>query len=135
MSRRLAREIALQVLFQLDFDSTSVNSALQAVSEERQAEGETKQYGSQIVLGVIESKKEIDQDIQKYAKEWTVDRMSGVDRNLMRLAIYEMFYREDAVPVSVAIDEAVELAKQYGTEDSPKFINGILGSMVRKKDT
>ncbi|MDF2629052.1 MAG: transcription termination factor [Symbiobacteriaceae bacterium] len=87
-------------------------------------------YARDLVQGTWERKDDLDETIAKYAKDWAVDRLAGVDRAILRLAIYEIKHQED-VPDSVVADEAVELAKSFSTAESGKFINGILGSVIR----
>lgn len=139
MSRRQARELALQVLFAVDLGQGDPQSALrQAIAREmEESEGASGLLGEsdslfaqELVLGTWAHKDAIDAIIATYAREWTVERMSGVDRNVLRLAVYEITHRAD-VPDSVAADEAVELAKTFSTADSGKFVNGILGSVIR----
>ena len=137
MSRRDARELALQVIFQVDLGRTDPDTALfQALSREQEEDafGPLKereaQYARDLVQGAWERKDQIDEIIVRYAKDWALDRMAVVDRNILRLAIYEINHQQD-VPDSVVADEAVELAKQYSTAESSKFINGILGSVIR----
>lgn len=137
MSRRKARELALQVLFHVDVGRGDPDSALfQAFSRESEpdADGETLSekdgaYARDLVQGTWERREEIDAIIATYAKDWTVDRMPGVDRNVLRLAIYEIKHQD--VPAGVVADEAVELAKTFSTAESGKFVNGILGSVIR----
>lgn len=137
MSRRQARELALQVIFQVDLGRTDPDTAMfQALSREQEEDAfaplrdKEAQYARDLVQGAWERKDEIDQVIARYAKDWALDRMAVVDRNILRLAIYEINHQND-VPDSVVADEAVELAKQYSTAESSKFINGILGSVIR----
>lgn len=137
MSRRHARELALQVLFHVDVGHSDPDTALfQAFArelEEQDGDPLTEreaQFARDLVQGTWERKDEIDQVIASHAKDWSVDRMAGVDRNLLRMAIYELMHQGD-IPQSVTIDEAVELAKSFSTADSSKFVNGILGSIAR----
>lgn len=137
MSRRKAREMAVQALFQLDFN-TGITSeeALTAVFGERgEAINETtKIYAKSLVEGTQSNLAAIDNYISDLSREWKIDRMAGVDRNIARMAIFEMKYSEERLQPGVAINEAVELAKTFGTEDSSRFINGILGSIVKNKE-
>lgn len=91
------------------------------------------EFGLRLVEGVLSHRPEIDKAIQDHSQEWSLERMPVVDRNIIRLGIYEMLYEED-IPVSVSINEAVELAKTYGTRDSSKFINGILGRIAQERE-
>jgi len=127
--RRLAREMVLKVLFQLDLGKTDLDIALENVLEEEES-CRVKDFVRSLVKGTIDSLPKIDEVINRFAHEWTVDRMAAVDRNLLRLAVYEIMFLDD-IPSAVSINEAVELAKVYGTEESSKFINGILGNIVR----
>jgi N utilization substance protein B len=136
MSRRKSREMALQTLFQMDHnENIAVEPALQMVlSEYEIVADKDKDYAKQLVEGATNSRSEIDGMITKAAYDWKIERMPGVDRNIVRLAIYEMKFGTEPITPGVVINEAVELAKQYGTEDSPRFVNGILGSLVKDKD-
>ena len=133
MSRRKSREMALQTLFQLDYNTADKNEALQAVLSENNHPGEnTKAYTEYLVTGTQEHIDEIDAIISKVSSEWKIDRMAGIDRNIARMAIYEMNFGSEQISPNVVINEAVELAKIFGTEDSSRFVNGILGALVKK---
>ena len=135
MSRRKAREMALQVLFQLDFNTLAIAEALQSIFEERAENSEgSKTYTEVLVAGTQQYKVEIDSIISKLSNEWKIERMAGVDRNIARIAVYEMKFSEEKLAPNIIINEAVELAKRFGTDDSAKFINGILGSLVKNRD-
>lgn len=135
MSRRIAREMALQTLFQLDFAGVDRASALATVCIERGIEPGTgnaaEQYAQNLVTGVLDKMALIDEQIEKFAIDWRVERMAGVDRNILRIAVYEMLYADEVIVPNIAIDEAVELAKTFGSDDTPRFINGILGNLAR----
>lgn len=132
MSRRKAREAALQTLFQLDFNRIDREEALQAVYYERDDIQEpAKNYAQHLVEGALEKMTEIDKVISGATTDWKIERMPGVDRNILRLAIYELKYGSEKLPPNVVINEAVELAKLFGTEESGRFVNGILGSLVK----
>ena len=138
MSRRLARETALQVLFQLDFNDAagdyadSVVLALEtAAGEHEELTGEAKAYAERLVRGVREHLEELDAKISQAAKRWRLSRMAAVERNILRLAAYEMLYEEGITP-GIAINEAVEIAKIYGEDRGASFVNGILGALVPK---
>ncbi|MFZ5814522.1 MAG: transcription antitermination factor NusB [Bacillota bacterium] len=138
MSRRRARELALQALFQIDVGRSEPETAIfQALT--RDVEGDwspaqlpekDREYARLLVQGAYEFRSESDGLIARYAKDWSVERMASVDRAILRLAVYEIIHQED-VPDGVVADEAVELAKAYSTAESSKFINGILGSVIR----
>lgn len=135
MSRRIAREMALQTLFQLDFADVERETALANVCVERGIEPGTgntaEKYAIDLVNGVIANKTQIDERIEALAIDWRVDRMAGVDRNILRIAVYEMLYAKELIVPNIAIDEAVELAKIFGSDETPRFVNGILGNLAR----
>ena len=133
MSRRKSREMALQTLFQLDYNTADKNEALQAVlSENDKLNENTREYTEYLVTGTQEKIAEIDAIIMEISDEWKLDRMAGIDRNIARIAIYEMKYGAEKLSPNVVINEAVELAKIFGTEESSRFVNGILGALVKK---
>lgn len=131
MSRPLAREMAFKVLFQADVGRNPWQEVLPRTLEESLLPDKSRDFLESLVKGTVMHLKEIDGDIGKYSREWTLERMANTDRNILRMAIYEIKYMDD-VPPGVTINEAVELAKRYGDEDSGKFVNGILGQLVRE---
>lgn len=154
MSRRIAREMALQSLFQIDvYDGVRQNLSLESIGEidysdftveaalaaaflEHEEEGEkalkAQDYAESLVRGVVANKEAIDGKLASYAVDWTVERMSATDRNILRVAVYELLFAEKKLEAGVAINEAVEIAKAYGTDESPRFINGVLGKIVEQ---
>jgi N utilization substance protein B len=138
MSRRRAREMAVQTLFLLDFNAdTDKNMAVDAIfAEQEDLPLKTKEYTKILVDGTTQHLPDIDKELALISKEWAVDRMPGVDRSIARMALFEMKYNPEQLDAGVVINEAVELAKKFGTENSGRFINGILGSAVkvRKED-
>ena len=133
MIRRIARELALQSLFQIDFNSCEAEVAVDAALSEHEEENALKarDYALLLVQGVLDNKEAIDARLSEYAIDWTVERMSATDRNILRVAVYEMLFAEPAVACGIAINEAVEVAKAYGTEESPRFVNGVLGKLAK----
>ena len=132
-SRRKSREAALQALFLIEMNPSNSNERSLAVFSENFPVKEGSQpYFSRLVLGVGEQKEAIDRLIKNYAENWRIERMSGVDRNILRIAVYELVYCND-IPPRVAINEAIDLGKQYGTEESGAFINGILDSIFLER--
>ena len=133
MIRRIAREVALQSLFQIDFNSCEAEVAVDAALTEHEEENAPKarDYALLLVQGVLDNKEAIDARLGEYAIDWTVERMSATDRNILRVAVYEMLFAEQAVACGIAINEAVEVAKAYGTEESPRFVNGVLGKLAK----
>ena len=135
MKRRLAREIALQTLFQFDFSDIDKNTALFAVCCERGVDEseEDLQYTHTLIDGVLANKEAIDAAIIKYANNWKLERMASVERNILRLAIYEMLYATEPLTANIIINEAIEISKIFGNDFSSKFINGILGNMANER--
>ncbi len=130
MSRRLARELALKVLYQHDLVGGDPERALETLCEEEAALPESREFARDVVAGVLGHRREIDDRIAAYARDWRLERIAPVDRNILRLGIFEILYRPD-IPTGVAINEAVELAKVYAEEESSRFINGILGQLAK----
>ena len=132
MSRRSrAREIALQALFQEDLNPDNALSNLGAFLGARLGDDTLREFAKQLVLGVKRNQEELDALLASKAEHWSVSRMPATDRNLLRLGAYEIRYSD--TPDRVAINEAVELAKRYGTANSPQFINGILDKLIERK--
>jgi transcription antitermination protein NusB len=125
MKRRVAREKALQALFQIDMSGIEPDIALTNVLEE---EEKMDAYLEQLVLGFIENQERIDGHIRENLEKWSFDRLAKVDRNILRLGVYELLFVED-VPNKVVINEAVEIAKIFGDDQSSKFINGVLSKV------
>ena len=126
--RRKARIVALQALYELDAVGHDVNSALPSLLEHAALSAENADFVRHLVSGVIQNKEQIDQHIKSFAPAWPMEQIPIIDRNILRLAIFEVLL-DNNVPVKVAINEAVELAKAFGSDSSPKFINGVLGSI------
>jgi N utilization substance protein B len=126
--RRLSREIALKVLFQIDLVSTNIEEALKYNFKNGKYLDEVKEFTLQLVKGVMSNLPEIDKAINNYADNWSLERITNIDRNILRMAIYEILYLKN-IPKSVSINEAVELAKKYGTKSSSSFVNGVLGKI------
>ncbi len=127
-SRRRARRVALEVLFQSDLTGRDPREVL---AEWRAAGEDVPAFAAELVEGVADRLDEIDALLEAHAEGWPVHRMAAVDRAILRLACYELLHRPD-VPVGAAIDEAVEAAKRLSTEDSGRFVNGILGRIARE---
>lgn len=131
MKRRKAREHALQILFQLDIRKEKPSAVvLKHLWAEYRPDDEVKAFAEEIIKGTYKHLSEINSLIHQCAKNWTLDRMAVVDRNVIRMAVYEILFRMD-IPTSVTINEAIEIAKKYGTEESASFVNGILDSVAR----
>ncbi|MGD8434429.1 MAG: transcription antitermination factor NusB [Syntrophobacterales bacterium] len=124
-SRRRSREMAIQVLYQVDMAHIDIGEALRLFCEHFKAPDSIRDFAVELANGVHQYREEIDTLISRFSEHWRLERMSAVDRNILRLAIFEILYRTD-IPAKVSINEAVDLGKKYGTEDSGSFINGIL---------
>lgn len=131
LSRTLAREMAFKLLFQTDVGRNPWQQAMDRMLEEEPLPDKSREFLEQLVKGTLQHLKEIDQLISQHSREWSLERMANTDRNILRMAVFEIKYIED-VPAGAAINEAVELAKRYGDENSGKFVNGILGQIVRE---
>ena len=131
MSRRLARETALQVLFQRDLTQEPLDIAetVQRWAGEFVVPEASMAFAQELVDGTITHLDEIDKKLTTFTQEWSISRMANVDRNVMRLATYEILFRPD-IPGRVSLNEAIELAKRFGGEESAKFVNGILDKVV-----
>ncbi|MDR6122438.1 N utilization substance protein B [Bacillus sp. SLBN-46] len=125
MKRRTAREKALQALFQIDVSNTDPSLAIEHVLEGEMGD----EYLSNLVIGVVEHKEEIDKLIIENLEKWSMDRLATVDRNLLRIAAYELKFYRNEIPENVILDEAIEIAKIYGDDQSSKFINGVLSKV------
>jgi len=123
MKRHTAREKALQALFQIDVGGIEPHEAVANVIEE-----ETDPFMEMLVFGVVKYQKEIDDLLRQHLEKWTLERVANVDRSILRMAVFEMKYMDD-IPLSVSMDEAIELAKVFGDEKSSRFINGVLAKI------
>lgn len=131
MKRRKAREFALQILFQLDIRKDKPTATiLKRFWAEHDVDDEVQAFTEELIKGTYKHLTAINEKIQVCAKNWSLDRMAAVDRNVLRMAVYELLYRAD-IPSSVTINEAIEIAKKFGADDSGSFVNGILDSVAR----
>ncbi len=134
MNRHLARTLAMQTLYEWDFRSEEdVKKLLDDNLQATNHGVDDSQFVTMLIDGVIEHKDEIDELITKSAPEWPLDQISVIDKSILRLAAYELLYSAD-VPPKVAIDEAVELGKTFGGDNTSRFVNGVLGSLYRQSD-
>lgn len=144
MRRRVAREIALQSLYQMTMNEVTAKEAVDSVINEALHDNEgsvdlkgdtsAKPYIHELVEGTLMNRERIDQILSEYLKGWHMDRLSKVDREVLRMAAYEMLYRQDTPP-KVVVNEAIELAKHFGTDESGKFVNGVLGKLIKEMDS
>jgi N utilization substance protein B len=127
-TRRKARTLALQALYEVDSAGRQAEKVLERLLAEEELSEENNAFVRELVGGVVQNKDKIDRSIQKFAPAWPIEQIAMIDRNILRLAIFEILF-DNKVPVKVAISEAVELAKDFGSENSAKFVNGVLGSV------
>src|SRR5690606_34876242 len=130
MLRREAREAAMKALYAHEIGRVAPQRALADVLAESSLPEGAREFARRLVAGVVEHLDELDEAIDRHSVGWSLDRLATVDRNILRVALYEIFYVAD-IPPSVSINEAVEIAKRYGDDDSPRFINGVLGAVLR----
>jgi len=123
--RRKSRELALQVLYQLDITKQDPSKVLAQFQQHFSPNEEKDEFLEGLVLGVLDHSQEIDRLIERFSENWRLERMSIIDRNILRMASFELIYCED-IPPKVTLNEAIDLGKEYGSEDSGSFINGIL---------
>jgi len=129
MSRRKGRELALQILYQLDITKGEALNSDQFPKMTMELSEEGEKFTLVLIRGTTEKQEELDEIIRKYSLHWSLERMFIIDRNILRMAIYELKYMDD-IPPKVTINEAIEIAKRYGTKDSSSFINGILDQVM-----
>lgn len=136
-NRHLGRIVALQTLYEYEFrvqssdSSVDVDGVLARNLERYENAIDDKGFVGELVRGVLAEQGDLDSKIQPIAPEWPIDQIARVDRTILRIGLYELLYRADTVPPKVAINEAVELAKAFGSDNSSKFVNGVLGTAYR----
>lgn len=130
-TRRRARRVTLETLYEYDIAEHDPDVILQYRLEDNPMESTGVDFTRRLVYGVIEHQGDMDILIARYAPEWPLDQMAVIDRNILRIAIYE-FLIDGETPIKVAINEAVELAKTYGSDSAPRFINGVLGTLAEQ---
>jgi N utilization substance protein B len=126
--RRKARSVALQALYEIDSVGHDPEATLDRLLQETKLTGENAAFARELVRGVMRYREKLDAHIGRFAPAWPVPQLAIIDRNILRLAIHEILL-DNRVPVKVAINEAVELAKAFGSDSSPRFINGVLGAV------
>lgn len=129
--RRRARAVVLQTLYELDFTDHPAKGALEARLAERPLPEAAVVFARSLLMGVQTYRTYLDSVVTELAPEWPIEQIAAVDRNVLRIAIYELLF-ELEIPPKVAINEAVELAKMFGSDSSPRFVNGVLGSLVSR---
>jgi len=131
-ARSKARDTALCLLYQIELAGISPGEALLGSLPKESKDPLIIDFFSQLVKGVVSEKKEIDSIIKKYAKNWEINRMAVIDRNILRISVFELFFLKD-IPPKVSINEAIELAKRYGDLESARFVNGILDKIYKNE--
>lgn len=127
MKRRGARRLALEALYESEIGDAAPDTVLR-----RSVASRGYEFATELVNGVVAHREEIDEVIGRYSEEWSIGRMPVIDRNVLRLAVFELLYLSD-IPMAVTINEAVELAKGFSTEDSGRFVNGVLSAIAEKE--
>jgi len=130
-SRRKARECALQILFQTEFNSADPAALARTYWKHQKAAAEVKDYGTWLVERILGSRDEIDEAVQSASKNWRLARMAVVDRNILRIAVCELLY-EPALTPAIVINEAIEIAKKYSGRESAVFVNGVLDAVGKR---
>ena len=131
--RTKARSVALQALYEIDIANHEIGTVMEALLEASPMEKRLEQFAYDIVRGVAPIREKLDSYIAVHAPEWPIDQVSIIDRNLLRIAMWE-FAVNGETPVKVAINEAIELAKIFGSDSTPRFVNGVLGSLASKEN-
>ena len=136
-SRRSSRQAALQALYAVDVgpraDLSQAMESLARVAENFEIAGGARAFADDLVAGVVAEREAIDERLETAARNWRVERMAVVDRNVLRIAVWELGF--SPTPAEVAIDEAVELARRFGDDGSPRFVNGVLGALIEKDES
>lgn len=138
MNRRMARENVLKILFEIDVGGKPAEDALADFFENiginlNNVSDRNLIYIKETVEGTVKNRKEIDSIIEEFTIDWKLDRLANVDKNVLRFSIFEILFKDD-IPIQATINEAVELTKKYNTEEAGKFVNGILGEIVKQLD-
>ena len=137
MSRTTARELALKIVFEFSFQDEDAKTLYERYIESQEEINSVDEEDEKFILDLIEGIKtnltSIDEKIKAHLKDWNIERVSKIDLAILRLAIYEITYRED-IPFKVSVNEAVELSKQFGVDSSPSFVNGVLAEIIKEKN-
>ena len=131
MARKTARQVAMQLIYQYELGGEGVNSTIEETMDKPELNADDLAYIQAMVDGTMDKEEELEEMIGRFAQGWSVECISKVDLAILRLAVYEMKYGE--TPIGVAINEAVELAKRFSSDEAPAFINGVLGAYARSK--
>ena len=131
-TRRRARELALQLLYQFELTESSPEEMQVGFEEWRNSSESVREFADMLLRGTLARLDEIDEELVRQTTHWRLERLAAVDRNILRLAMYELIYETD-IPHAVVIDEAIEIAKKFGAKDSGRFVNGVLDGFVKRR--
>jgi N utilization substance protein B len=131
--RRLGRTLAFKTLYEMDVSRHRPGEVLQRLVDDEKIDRSTADFARELLTGILRRRAELDELIQESAPAYPLSQMSPVERNILRIGIHECLYTSQQVPIRVAINEAVELAKRFGSDSSPRFVNGVLGHLVRRR--
>jgi len=131
-SRRRARELALQLLYQYELTGADPEKMQAEFEDWRGAADRAREFADVLLRGALDHFEEIDGELERQTANWRLDRLAAVDRNILRLAMYELLYHSET-PHAVVIDEAIEIAKKFGAAESPRFVNGVLDGFVKRR--
>ena len=129
--RRLSRELALKFLYQLELTGGELDEQIKLFLKKNSSKDDVEIFMKDLVFSLLDKVKEIDEVIQKYSDHWVLDRMTVIDRNILRMGVCELLF-DFSTPPKVVINEAIDIAKKYGNEDSPEFINGVLDKVFKE---
>ena len=129
--RRLSRELALKFLYQFELTGGELDEQIKLFLKQNSSKDDVENFMRGLVFSLLDKVKEIDEVIQKYSDHWVLDRMTVIDRNILRMGVCELLF-DFSTPPKVVINEAIDIAKKYGNEDSPEFVNGILDKVFKE---
>jgi N utilization substance protein B len=132
-TRRRARELALQLLYQFEVTGAAPEHMQTNLEDWKGATDGTRAFADALLRGALDHLDEIDDELAEQTAHWRLERLAAVDRNILRLAMYELLFQQDT-PHAVVIDEAIEIAKKYGAEESARFVNGVLDGFVKRRE-
>jgi N utilization substance protein B len=131
-TRRRARELALQLLYQFELTDATPEEMQAGFEEWKTAAAGVQEFADQLLRGTLDRLEEVDEELGRQTTHWRLERLAAVDRNILRLAMYELMFQADT-PHAVVIDEAIEIAKKFGAKDSGRFVNGVLDGFVKRR--
>lgn len=132
-TRRQSRELALQLLYQCELSQADVDAMQEEFESWQKADESVRKFADDLLRGTLENREEIDGFLEEQTAHWKLERLAAVDRNILRLAMYELLFLKNT-PAAVVIDEAIEIAKKFGAEESARFVNGVLDGFLKKRE-